>query len=104
EADVVVVLQALLDRHAMLRLRVDDDGAGGWSLAVPEAGSVDARGCLHVVDVFSEAALVEARSRLNPGAGVMLRALWVADTGQLVVIIHHLGVDGGSVRSVFEVL
>ena len=43
EADVVVVLQALLDRHAMLRLRVDDDGAGGWSLQVPEAGSVDAR-------------------------------------------------------------
>ena len=38
EADVVVVLQALLDRHAMLRLRVDDDGAGGWSLTVPEAG------------------------------------------------------------------
>ena len=42
EADVVVVLQALLDRHAMLRLRVDDDGAGGWSLTVPEPGSVDA--------------------------------------------------------------
>ena len=41
EADVAVVLQALLDRHAMLRLRVDDDGAGGWSLAVPEAGSVE---------------------------------------------------------------
>ena len=37
-ADVVVVLQALLDRHAMLRLRVDDDGTGGWSLQVPEAG------------------------------------------------------------------
>ena len=48
EADVVVVLQALLDRHAMLRLRVDDDGAGGWSLQVPEVGSVDARGCLHI--------------------------------------------------------
>ncbi len=29
QADVVVVLQALLDRHAMLRLRADDDGAGG---------------------------------------------------------------------------
>ena len=40
EADVVVVLQALLDRHAMLRLRVDDDGAGRWALHVPEAGSV----------------------------------------------------------------
>ena len=35
EADVVVVLQALLDRHAMLRLRVEDDGAGGWSLRCP---------------------------------------------------------------------
>src|SRR6201998_1005246 len=38
EADVVVVLQALLDRHGMLRLRVDDDGAGGWSLQVPGGG------------------------------------------------------------------
>ncbi|EUA32864.1 hypothetical protein I553_8947 [Mycobacterium xenopi 4042] len=28
DTDVVVVLQALLDRHAMLRARVDDDGAG----------------------------------------------------------------------------
>ena len=100
EADVVVVLQALLDRHAMLRLRVDDDGAGGWSLTVPEAGSVDAGGCLQAVDVLSEEALVEARSRLNPAAGVMLSALWVASTGQLVLIIHHLAVDGVSWRIV----
>ena len=78
EADVVVVLQALLDRHAMLRLRVDDDGAGGWSLTVPEAGSVDARGCLQSVDVLSDEALVAARSRLNPAAGAMLSAVWVA--------------------------
>ena len=102
EADVVVVLQALLDRHAMLRLRVDDDGAGGWSLQVPEAGSVDARGCLHAVDVLSDEALVAARSRLNPAAGVMLSALWVADSGQLVLIIHHLAVDGVSWRIVLE--
>ena len=102
EADVVVVLQALLDRHAMLRLRVDDDGAGGWSLQVPEAGSVDARGCLHAVDVLSDEALVEARSRLNPAAGVMLSALWVASTGQLVLIIHHLAVDGVSWRILLE--
>ena len=102
EADVVVVLQALLDRHAMLRLRVDDDGAGGWSLQVPEAGSVDARGCLHTVDVLSDEALVGARSRLNPAAGVMLSALWVASTGQLVLIIHHLAVDGVSWRILLE--
>jgi glycopeptidolipid biosynthesis protein len=102
EADVVVMLQALLDRHAVLRLRVDDDGAGGWSLRVPEPGSADARGCLQSVDVLSDAALVEARSRLNPAAGAMLSALWVTSTGQLVLIIHHLAVDGVSWRILLE--
>jgi non-ribosomal peptide synthase protein (TIGR01720 family) len=102
EADVVVVLQAVLDRHAMLRLRVSDDGAGGWSLAVPEAGSVEARGCLDTVDVLSDEAVVDARSRLDPAAGVMLRALWVVPTGQLVLIVHHLAVDGVSWRILLE--
>ena len=102
QADVVVVLQALVDRHAMLRLRVDDDGAGGWSLTVPEAGSVDAGACLQSVEVLSDEAVVAARARLNPAAGVMLSALWVASTGQLVVIIHHLAVDGVSWRILLE--
>jgi len=102
DTDVVVVLQALLDRHATLRLCVDDDGAGGWSLIVPEAGSVDARGCLRAVDVLSDEALVAARSRLNPAAGVMLSALWVTSTRQLVLTIHHLAVDGVSWRILLE--
>ena len=102
EADVVVLLQALLDRHAMLRLRADDDGAGGWSFQVPEAGSVDARGCVQTVDVLSDAALIAAGSRLNPAAGVMLSAVWVASTGQLVSIVHHLAVDGVSWRILLE--
>jgi amino acid adenylation domain-containing protein/thioester reductase-like protein/non-ribosomal peptide synthase protein (TIGR01720 family) len=102
EADVVVVLQALLDRHAMLRLRVDDDGAGGWSLWVPEVGSVDAGGCLRAVDVLSDEALVGARSRLDPATGVMLSALWVTSAGQLALIIHHLAVDGVSWRILLE--
>ncbi|MGO9384239.1 MAG: amino acid adenylation domain-containing protein, partial [Mycobacterium sp.] len=102
DADVLVVLQALLDRHAMLRLRVDDDGAGGWALRVPEVGSVDAGECLQSVEVLSDEALVAARSRLDPAAGVMLSALWVADTGQLVLVVHHLAVDGVSWRIVLE--
>ena len=102
QADVVVVLQAVLDRHAMLRLRVDDDGAGGWSLQVPEAGSVEARACLQSVQVVSEEALAGARARLNPAGAVMLSALWVADSGQLVLIIHHLGIDAVSWRIVLE--
>ena len=102
QADVVVVLQALLDQHAMLRLRVDDDGAGGWSLQVPEPGSVDAESCVHAVDVLSDEALVGARSRLNPAAGTMLSALWVGATGQLALIIHHLAVDAVSWRILLE--
>ncbi|WP_156745473.1 non-ribosomal peptide synthetase, partial [Mycobacterium sp. 1165178.9] len=102
EADVVVMLQALLDRHAMLRARVEDDGAGGWSLQVPEAGSVDAGECLQSVDVLSEEALVSARSRLSPGTGLMLTAVWGRSTGRLVVIIHHLAVDGVSWRILLE--
>ncbi|WP_308214610.1 non-ribosomal peptide synthetase [[Mycobacterium] manitobense] len=96
EADVVVVLQALLDRHAMLRLRVDDDGAGDWSLTVPEVGAVDARDCLRTVEVLDDEVLVEARSRLDPGAGVMLSAVWAPPTSQLAIIIHHLAVDAVS--------
>jgi amino acid adenylation domain-containing protein/non-ribosomal peptide synthase protein (TIGR01720 family) len=100
-ADVVVVLQALLDRHAMLRLRVDDDGSG-WSLQVPEAGAVEADSCVKVVDVLTNEALVAARSRLNPADGVMLSAVWAADSGQLALIIHHLGVDAVSWRILLE--
>ncbi|ETB16326.1 hypothetical protein O983_27560 [Mycobacterium avium 09-5983] len=61
QSDVAVVLQALLDRHPMLRLCLDDDGAGGWDLHVPPPGSVDARPILRTVDVLSEAALARAR-------------------------------------------
>ncbi|MEE2855521.1 MAG: amino acid adenylation domain-containing protein, partial [Actinomycetota bacterium] len=95
-------VQALLDRHAVLRLRVEDDGARAWSMRVPEAGSVDAASCLQRVEVLSDEALVAARARLNPVAGLMLSALWAASTGQLVLMIHHLAIDGVSWRIVLE--
>ncbi|WP_116377756.1 non-ribosomal peptide synthetase, partial [Mycobacterium sp. MFM001] len=98
EADVVVMVQALLDRHAMLRARLDDDGA----LYVPEPGSVDASACLQTIDVLCDEAVVAARSRLNPSAGRMLSALWVSSAGQLVVIIHHLAIDAVSWRILLE--
>ncbi|MGW4099624.1 amino acid adenylation domain-containing protein [Mycobacterium sp. NPDC004974] len=102
EDDVVILLQALLDRHGMLRLRAEDDGAGGWSLTVPEADMVDARGYLHTVDLLTEDALAAARSRLNPAAGAMLSALWSSATGQLALVVHHMAVDGVSWRIVLE--
>jgi len=99
ESDVAVLLQAILDRHAMLRARLDIEGL---SLTVPEAGSVHAGGCLHAVETLSDAAVLEARSRLNPAAGGMLSALWVTTTSQLILIIHHLAVDGVSWRILLE--
>ncbi len=101
EADVLVVLQALLDRHATLRLQapiVDGD----WSLLVPDQGAVDARSCLNTVDTLSDDALIEARSRLNPATGAMVSAVWAAQARQLVLMIHHLAVDGVSWRILLE--
>ncbi|MGV0719050.1 condensation domain-containing protein, partial [Mycolicibacterium sp. XJ662] len=102
EDDVVAVLQALLDRHAMLRLRVEDDSAGGWSLTVPQADSVDAAECVRSVDALTDEALIAARSRLNPADGVMVSALWAAGTRQLALIVHHLAIDGVSWRILLE--
>ncbi|BBZ18086.1 non-ribosomal peptide synthetase [Mycolicibacterium gadium] len=102
EDDVVVLLQALLDRHATLRLRAEDDSSGGWSLTVPDVGSVDAGKLVKTVDEISDEALVAARSRLNPATGVMVSALWATDTGQLALMIHHLAVDGVSWRILLE--
>ncbi|OBG88253.1 hypothetical protein A5698_24680 [Mycobacterium sp. E136] len=101
EADVIALLQALVDQHGMLRLRVDETSAG-WSLQVSEPGTVDVAGCLYTADALTDEALINARSRLNPAAGAMLGALWVAPTGQLALIIHHLAVDGVSWRILLE--
>ncbi|MGV0804760.1 amino acid adenylation domain-containing protein [Mycolicibacterium setense] len=102
DADVVIVLQALLDRHGMLRLRAADDGAGGWSLTVPDAEAVDARAYLCTVDLLTEDALAAARSRLDPAAGAMVSAVWSSSTGQLALVVHHLAIDGVSWRIVLE--
>ncbi|MEV3906130.1 condensation domain-containing protein, partial [Mycobacterium sp. NPDC050551] len=101
-ADVVMVLQALVDRHDMLRLRAGVDGRGGWVLEVPPVGSVDVGGCVVEVPVLSDAMVVVARSRLSPAAGVMVSAVWVPSSGQLVLMVHHLAVDGVSWRVLLE--
>ena len=81
EADVVVVLQALLDRHAMLRLRVDDERRRGLVASGARGGFGRARrvACKRWT-TLSDEALVGARARLNPAAGAMLSALWVTST------------------------
>ncbi|MFE9727906.1 amino acid adenylation domain-containing protein [Streptomyces sp. NPDC005794] len=111
--DVRDVLQALLDRHDALRIHAapaaDPDRL--WDLRVEEAGTVAAERCLRRIDAarMSEEELaqavtaesVTAREALDPVAGTLVSAVWFdrgAEPGRLVLVIHHLAVDGVSWR------
>ncbi|MBY8847763.1 amino acid adenylation domain-containing protein, partial [Saccharothrix sp. MB29] len=105
EADrvgLVAVLQAVLDGHDVLRARRGRT-AGTWTMTVPPPGSVAAAALL--VRVPGDADPAEearrARERLSPDDGRMLSATWFdrgADPGLLLLVAHHLVVDGVSWR------
>ncbi|MBW5426081.1 AMP-binding protein, partial [Streptomyces sp. BG9H] len=98
-------LGAVLDTHDMLRARTVP---GEQKLIVGERGSVDAGSLVGRVDAADlgadgvEVVAREAAERLDPAAGVMVQAVWVdpgpGRTGQLVLVAHHLVVDGVSWR------
>ncbi|MFD7609316.1 amino acid adenylation domain-containing protein [Streptomyces sp. NPDC059828] len=111
---LTAVLQALADRHDMLRAtlrRPTHESTRDWSMHVPPPGAVDAGAWIVRVDVSGldagslgrvvrEHALA-ARSLLDPDAGVMVRAVWFDGggvPGRLLLMAHHLVVDGVSWR------
>ncbi|WP_432973710.1 amino acid adenylation domain-containing protein [Dactylosporangium sp. CA-233914] len=94
---VEAALQAVLDRHDMLRAELH-----GTGLRVRPAGSVRASDLLTCADgIAPEAAYAWAVGRLDPGAGVMVAAVLV-DGVRLLVAAHHLVVDGVSWRILVE--
>ncbi|WP_410657917.1 non-ribosomal peptide synthase/polyketide synthase [Amycolatopsis sp. lyj-112] len=106
---LVAVLGAVVGRHDMLRARLDRS-VEGWALEVP--GPVDVSGWIERVDVAGSAreelfaTITEhakaTRARLDPDSGAMLRATWFdagpTEPGRLLVMIHHLVIDGVSWR------
>ncbi|MDN0201128.1 non-ribosomal peptide synthetase [Streptomyces sp. S.PNR 29] len=93
-------LRAVLDTHDMLRARAVP---GERKLVVGEPGSVDAAALVARVEAGSPEELArEALTRLDPAAGVNMQVVWVdsgpGTTGQLVIVAHHLVVDGVSWR------
>ncbi|HEU5475883.1 MAG TPA: amino acid adenylation domain-containing protein [Actinophytocola sp.] len=93
------VLSAVLERHDLLRARLVD-----WTLHVPSTVDiwltrVEVTGDL--TPTIAEHA-VTARDRLDPVAGRMVSAVWfdsgVDTPGRLLLMIHHLVVDGVSWR------
>ncbi len=107
---LTAALQVVLDRHDILRARLELDGER--RLVVGEPGSVAAENICRVIEVEAEPgtavfdgaivdALGGARRELDPGRGVMVRVVWlsgVRNTGRLLLVIHHLAVDGVSWR------
>ncbi|MFE5556444.1 condensation domain-containing protein [Streptomyces sp. NPDC056544] len=106
-------VQALLDTHEMLRLRLPDGiGARGIEPFVPPAGSVTAADLLEHVDArgtgdgelpaLTRERMRAARRLLSPRAGHMLRAVLLdrgaGQQGRLALVVHHLVVDGVSWR------
>ncbi|WDF35892.1 amino acid adenylation domain-containing protein [Streptomyces sp. T12] len=92
--DIAVdLLQALLDRHDILRARLTN------RLVVPAEGAVRAGELLSQVrDVSLDDELAAAAARLDPAAGRILQAVWFTDSGRLLLVAHHLVVDGVSWR------
>ncbi|MEC4017527.1 amino acid adenylation domain-containing protein, partial [Streptomyces sp. H27-D2] len=122
-ATLARALQAVLDHHDALRMRLEgpdgsdspdgSDGSGGpWTLRTAEPGSVRARGLLSRIGVASLAddafpevvagAAAAAAERLAPREGVMAQAVWFdggrGRSGRLLLTLHHLVVDGVSWR------
>src|ERR1700738_1194491 len=111
--DLRAALQAVLDHHDALRLRLAGVAAGGEvSLEVATCGAIDAQTCLRRIDIAGlgeearrgqiEAEAQAAHRRLIPSCGVMLQALWfdagAQASGRLLLMIHHFAVDGVSWR------
>ncbi|MFD5184514.1 amino acid adenylation domain-containing protein [Streptomyces sp. NPDC058372] len=100
-ADLVATVQTVLDRHDVLRARLDRERTG---LQIAPVGGLDADALVRELpyegaDVQTE--LDAAAGRLDPDAGVMAQCVWfTSDTeaDRLLLVLHHLVVDGVSWR------
>ncbi|RVW00669.1 non-ribosomal peptide synthase/polyketide synthase [Rhodococcus xishaensis] len=112
--NLTAALQSVLDHHDGLRQQLTRHAAGVWSLHIAASGSVVPS--LHRVDVAGYddtqlRAVIESESnaaadRLDPESGAMLEAVWFdagdAEPGRLLLVAHHLVVDGVSWRVLLE--
>ncbi|HET9380916.1 MAG TPA: amino acid adenylation domain-containing protein, partial [Streptomyces sp.] len=105
-------LQAVLDHHDALRMKLRRTGGLIWNLDIPPRGELRAADCVRRVDITgldkdaTNALIGEhvqaAWDRLDPETGAMVQAVWFdagpATAGRLLLVVHHLVVDGVSWR------
>jgi amino acid adenylation domain-containing protein/non-ribosomal peptide synthase protein (TIGR01720 family) len=102
--------QALLDHHAALRMRLTTSD-GNWELEALPPGSVKAIDLVHRAEVRGDSddfdtviaeQVVGARARLAPESGVLAQFVVLdagpEQSGRLIMMVHHLAVDGVSWR------
>ncbi|MFJ2106429.1 amino acid adenylation domain-containing protein [Streptomyces microflavus] len=92
------ILTALLARHDMLRARLVRGER--WSFDIPQAGQATAG--WQESDGPLEECVEHATAGLDPDNGVMLRAVWRREARQLVLVAHHVVVDGVSWRILMD--
>ncbi|MEU4203719.1 amino acid adenylation domain-containing protein [Streptomyces sp. NPDC026294] len=102
-------LAAVLDTHDMLRARIVTD-APEPVLTVAGRGTVDAASLVTRIvpedgrspDEAAEQAVRDALRRLDPAAGTLAQVVWLdagpERNGRLVLVVHHMVVDGVSWR------
>ncbi|WP_436735997.1 amino acid adenylation domain-containing protein [Streptomyces sp. BBFR102] len=108
---LATALQALLDHHDLFRAHTSPLAERPWTLHVPEPGAVAVAAVLRRVAGPADAGALRvqteaARERLSPEDGRMVQAVCF-DAGpqqapQLLLVIHHLVVDGVTWRIVEE--
>ncbi|WP_217208199.1 non-ribosomal peptide synthetase [Streptomyces sp. AC550_RSS872] len=108
-------LQRAVDHHDALRLRLTGHGPGDWRLVIGEVGTVAVAPLVSRIDAghraYEDEALLRravaaqaeaARDRLAPRDGITVQAVWIdrgsSLPGRLILMLHHLVVDGVSWR------
>ncbi|WP_128379345.1 non-ribosomal peptide synthetase [Streptomyces cavernae] len=92
------ILAAVAERHDMLRARLVRGDR--WSFGIPEADGATV--AWEESDRPLDECVALATDKLDPVAGVMLRAVWRREARQLVLVAHHVVIDGVSWRVLME--
>ncbi|WP_431952930.1 amino acid adenylation domain-containing protein [Nocardia lijiangensis] len=107
-------VQAVLDRHDMLRARLRPGEDGSWTWEVLPVATIRADDVIQRVAMKGRPGSVEFRAlvaaeldaaadRLDPGAGIVMQVVWfdpvdTAEPGRVLMLVHHSVIDGVSWR------